>query len=119
MVLQFVGRPSPHHEIDRVPQPPRQVVGSGRQLRRQVSRHGGILATRGDRAEDARIEPPALAHHVDAPDREGRQADEEQRHLRILDPVAGQVADHERVGHDAGVDQREEGEGESAAPEQG
>ena len=122
VVLEAVGGPGPDHEIEGLTEPGREVATGrilGRQLLQQRGRLGGILSARGYRGQGRRAERSPLPGNVASLDRQRRQSDAEHRHFDVLDPVPGEVADHGRVGDDAAVNEREEGEGQRAAPQQG
>lgn len=121
MVLQAVGGAGAGHEVECLPQPPHEkrrtsllvLFGEGREERCGVRR---ILPALGDRIDLLIVDAPPLPGHIKPLARQGGHPDEKHPDFDILDPVARQVADNQRVGNDFIVDQLEEAAGDRDAP---
>jgi hypothetical protein len=106
-------------QIERLTEAAGEMRFVGRQRGDEIDGRGRILATGGNRTEERRPHATHLTNDGGPVDRERRETDAKERHLRIFDPVAGQVADDSGVRDHTAVNQGEEGEGDRAAPEQG
>ena len=120
MVLEVVGRAGANHIIEGLAKPPREIAARLFRNRRNERRSlGGINASFGCLLEQRLAHAAPLADEVLEVQPQKRQAHAEHRRFDVFDPVAGEVADHERVGDHAAVDHREKCERHRAAPEQG
>jgi len=114
VILEFVSGAGPPHEIECRPQPHGELAFGRSVFVEHLDELLGILRRLpavGDLSENIGVESIVLRENVGKLDDQRRDADAKHHHLDVFNPVSREIADHQRVGHHAGVDQREEPEG--------